>query len=208
MEVIINWLPLILFALTFIFVGINRLFRFPVRLQDLMAMVRPVNDCDVQELLDAKREAELRASMTPKEFRQEQRIRILRAFEYQRRRLYNGTLMIGFAYAEQAKWRDNGEFTDKPCAALIQETINAGVEFRIYALFALAKLGFWILLRIDKWAIFPTPSVADLREVNDIDGSHAYYRLTTAVGYLSLFYGEDCYNTLMVALRGRIPQEY
>jgi hypothetical protein len=38
-----------------------------------------------------------------------------------------------------------------------------------------------------------------------IDGIHAYYRLTTAVGYLSLFHGERTYDRLMLKLRGHIP---
>jgi hypothetical protein len=198
-------LPFYVVLAVILFLTVCRLFRFPMSLDDLVAIVRETNDDDMTDLMDPGREAELKASMSAQEFRQEQRMRMIHVFEYLRRRLFNGSMMLNFAYTARRKWKNTGEWESHAQGALIKEIIDAGVQFRIYALFATAKLGLWILLRVDRWSIFPAPSLADFREVVQIDGIHAYYRLTTAVGYLSMFYGERTYDRLMLKLRGHIP---
>jgi hypothetical protein len=199
------WLFPYVVALFLIVLALHRLYHFPVTLDDLIAMARETNDEDMADLMDASREADFRAGMSAAEFRQNQRLRLVRAFEFLRRRLFNGLLMLQYALTMQSKLENTGKWESQAQAVLITEIIEAGVRFRIYAMFAVAKLAIWIVLRFDKWAILPIPSVADFREVVEIDGIHAYYRLTTAVGYLSLFEDEEKYEPLMMKLCGRVP---
>lgn len=197
--------PYVLFSAFLMFV-VHRLFEFPVELDDLIAISRESSDDDMIDLTDPNREADFRAGMSPAEFRANQRLRMVRLFEYLRRRFFNGLLMLHYAHTKQSKWKKTGTFESQMQAILIREVIKAGVNFRIYALFATGKLALWILFRFDKWRILPTPSLVDLREVADIDGIHAYQRLTTAVGYLCLSSGGmEQYEKLMMKLCGHVP---
>lgn len=200
--------PYVLF-LVLLMAVVHRLFKFPVDLDDLIAIARESSDDDMIDLTDANREADFRAGMSAAEFRANQRLRMVRMFEYLRRRLFNSLLMLNYAYTRQSKWKNTGDVESEERDLLIREVIRAGVQFRIYALFATGKLALWILFRFDKWWLLPTPSLADFREVADIDGMHAYYRLTTAVGYLCLFSGgTEQYKQLMMKLCGHVPAEF
>lgn len=199
------WFLPYLVVLLFIVLAFHRLYHFPVTLDDLIAMARETNDDDMADLMDARREADFREGMSASEFRKNQRLRMIRAFEFLRRRLFNGLLMLHYALTMHSRLENTGKWESEAQEVLIMEIINAGVQFRIYAVFAVAKLAIWIILRFDKWAILPIPSVADFREVVEIDGIHAYYRLTTAVGYLSLFEDDEKFERLMLKLCGRVP---
>lgn len=200
------WPFLLLLALFFTCMLLNRLFRYPVEdFDDLIDLARAVDDLEMENLLDVRKEAELKASLSPAEFRTEQRKRITKAFEYLRRWSFNGLAMLHLAHAQWRRYaRPGADPSAQEKLALIQETIQAGVEFRIYCMGAVFKAGLWVLLRADKWPLV-MPSVPDLRHIGKIDGIHAYYRLTSAIGYLSLSHGEECYDSLMVKLRGRVP---
>jgi hypothetical protein len=199
------WFLPYLVVLFLIVLAFQRLYRFPVTLDNLIAMARETNDDDMADLMDARREADFRAGMSVAEFRQNQRLRMVRAFEFLRRRFFNGLLILHYAFTVQSRLKNMEKLESDAQAALIMEIVDAGIQFRIYALVAVIKLAIWIILRFDKWAILPIPSVADFREVVQIDGIHAYYRLTTAVGYLSLFEDEEKYERLMLKLCGRVP---
>lgn len=199
------WFLFLLIVLVFTAAVLDRLFRYPVeRLDDLIALIRPTRECEVEELFDVRREGELRAKLSAREFRAEQRKRMVKAFEYLRCRSYNGLAITRLAYAEWQRLQASGEPRDQARMCVVQEIIQAGMEFRIYSSGALPKAALCVLLRADKWPL-ATPSMADLREAGEIDGIHAYYRLTTAVGYLSLFYGQKYYDDLMTRLHGRVP---
>jgi hypothetical protein len=199
------WFLPYLVVLFLIVLAFQRLYRFPVTLDNLIAMARETNDDDMADLMDARREADFRAGMSVAEFRHNQRLRMVRAFEFLRRRFFNGLLILHYAFTVQSRLKNMEKLESDAQAALIMEIVDAGIQFRIYALVAVIKLAIWIILRFDKWAILPIPSVADFREVVQIDGIHAYYRLTTAVGYLSLFEDEEKYERLMLKLCGRVP---
>jgi hypothetical protein len=182
----------------------GRLFRYPVeRLDHLIAVVRTVDDFEIEHLFDARKEAELKAEMTPKEFREEQRQRICQAFEYLRRWGFNGLAITRVAYAAwYAMEAEESPDPVKLCA--VHEVIQAGMKFRWYCLGALPKATVWVLLRVDRWPLV-MPHVSDLRFIGNTDGMQAYYRLTEAIGRYSLLYGEDIHAALMLRLRGHVP---
>jgi hypothetical protein len=103
------WLFPYVVALFLIVLALHRLYHFPVTLDDLIAMARETNDEDMADLMDASREADFRAGMSAAEFRQNQRLRLVRAFEFLRRRLFNGLLMLQYALTMQSKLEKYGE---------------------------------------------------------------------------------------------------
>ena len=188
---------------------LERLFRYPVRgLNDVIELARPANDEEFERLLDPEWEAKLRAGMTASEFREEQRVRIHKLFDCIRHRAFNAGLIARFAYRELDKRAGKTE-TDEERAQLflIREVIQSATELRVYCIAALPTLAFWILLRADKWPMI-IPRISELREIARVDVLHAYTRLTSAIGYLSLYYGESSYDSLMMKLHGSIPKEY
>ena len=198
-----SWIFTVMMGGAAVSVLVDMLFDYPVRqLRDLVAVLRFVREEEIETLLDAEEEGKLRAGMSRREFREEQYTRMRRLFEYLRRMAFNGKLMLSLAYAEQDKLAHENLPDAVERAALIRETIEAGIEFRIYSVFALGKLSLWILLRADRWILLPQPSLSDLREVAQTNGLEAYSRLCSAVGYLSLHYGESSYRELMKALHG------
>lgn len=200
------WLFFLMIGFFCLTMVLDRLFSYPVdEFDDLIALARLTDDLEVENLLDVRKEAELKATMPRKEFSKIQRKRIITAFEYLRRRAFNGSAITGLAHAEMSRMlSDTEDPPDMEKLYLLREILDAALQFRIYILAVLPKTVLWVLLRADKWPLV-SPSVSDLREGAEIDGVAAYYRLTTAVGYLSLFYGERCYDDLMTKLRGRIP---
>lgn len=204
MAMVLLWPLFFYLTLLFTISVFCRLFRYPVkRLDHLIAVVRTVDDLEAEYLFDIHKEADLKASMTPREFRQEQRQRIAQAFEYLRRWCFNGVAIMRVAYTA---WHSlNAEESPDPAKlCVLQEVIHAGIQFRWYCLGALPKAALWVLLRADRWPLV-LPHVSDLRHSGDTDGMKAYYRLTEAIGHFSLFYGEDCYAALMFKLRGHVP---
>lgn len=197
---------LVILGLTVI---LGRLFRYPVRnLQDVIELARPTSDAEFEHLIDPEYEAKLRSCMSRGEFRAEQRIRIHKLFDCMRHRSFNAMLITRFAYLEWRKWAKEPETENTRARVfLLQEIIQASMELRVYSLSVIPTLAFWILFRADRWPLV-IPRLSELREACNQDGIYAYSRLTTAAGYVSLFYGERCYDALMMKLHGAIPKEF
>lgn len=199
---------LLMLAALGVMAAMDRLFRYPVRgLHDVIELARPANDEEFERLLDPEWEARLRAQMSAAEFREEQRIRIHKLFDCIRHRSFNAGLITRFAYREWKRRAGQTETAEEKAQLfLVREVIEAAAQLRIYCVAALPTLAFWILLRADRWPLI-IPRISELREIARVDGLQAYYRLTTAIGYLSLFYGERSYDSLMMKLHGGIPKE-
>jgi hypothetical protein len=188
---------------------LGRLFRYPVRnLFDVIELARPTSDAEFKQLLDPEYEAKMRSYMSRDEFREEQRIRIHKLFDCTRHRSFNALLIAQFAYLEWRKWAREPETKENRARLfLLQEVLRSTTEMRVYSLSVIPTLALWILFRVDRWPVL-VPRLSELREAANKDGIYVYSRLTTAVGYLSLFYGERCYDALMLKLHGAIPKEF
>ncbi len=198
-----------MFAFLGLLTILGRLFRYPVRnLFDVIELARPTNDAEFEQLLDPQYEARLRSLMSQDEFRAEQRIRIHKLFDCMRHRSFNALLITQFAYLEWRRWaKEPKTEEDRARLFLLQEVLRATAELRVYSLSVIPTLAIWILFRADRWPVL-IPRLSELREAGNKDGIHTYSRLTTAIGYLSLFYGERCYDALMMKLHGAIPKEF
>jgi hypothetical protein len=207
MTLLSSWLLFGVIFTALLYVLAERLFRFPAcKLHHVIAAVRLTHEEEFSDLMDAMKEANLRTALSRKQFRQEQGVRIRLAFEYLRRMSFNSLIILSWAYAEQASFLNAGSTEDQERAYIIEEIIQAGIEFRIYSIFGLLKLILWIAFRMYQWPLLPVPSIADMREMANVDGVYAYSRVITAAGYLAhLCYGNRAYKDLMGALRGMVP---
>ena len=78
--------------------------------------------------------------------------------------------------------------------------MQAATEFRLYSLLALVKLKFWLVLPSPLSALFPSPSLPEMRHVFGIDALGSYHRLKTAASGLSLAYNNHFHDELVELL--------
>jgi hypothetical protein len=76
----------------------------------------------------------------------------------------------------------------------------AALEFRIYAIYTLVRINFWMILRIRPWSPFRAPRLTDLRETGGLRFYASYQRLREAVGAMCLAYGQEFYDEMMALI--------
>lgn len=201
------WVMLAVFAAMGLAMLLLRLDSAPVRnVGDLVALLRSTDEAEIDQLLDPREEGKMRALMSASEFRQEQRIRIYRLYQALRQRAFNQRIITAFAFSEWYKIRQPKTEEEEQRRILAWETIRAGMEVRNYMMSALATLRIWIIFRADKWPFMP-PLLSELREAAHVDGLYAYYRLATAIGYLTFSCGREWHAALLAKLHGPMPQQ-
>ena len=201
------WLMLAAFSAMGLLMLVARLYSAPVRnIGDLVALLQPTDEAELEKLLDPEEEGRMRALMSAQEFRDEQRIRIYRLYQILRHRAYNQRLITAFAFAEYFKLREARTGDEKERQLLAKETVREGMLVRNYMMSALATLRVWIIFRADQWP-FMSPMLSELREAARVDGMYTYYRLVSAMGYLTLLYGHEWHHAFLAKLRGPLPLE-
>jgi hypothetical protein len=178
----------------------QRLFFFPRTVTDVIAMVRRVDERELDDLLNKAKENILRANSSTIGFNQQQRARAWLLFEYLRRMAFNTLVILSWAYAEQEKLQRPGMSKDEKRAGIIRDIVDAGPEFRLYALFTLSKLSWRILL--DGLKISRVRTLTDLGLAGDFDVLDAYRRLAMAAAALGATHGPAAYKQLVALLRG------
>jgi hypothetical protein len=195
---IFDLITIVAVGLILVFAGytaLQFLGKFPRRtVEDVTPYLRPAEFEELESLLNPAHEVNFRLRLSQDEFRAWQRRRIHLLREYLLRMSHNSLVLI--------EW-GNMEF-DGNCSppnksgetqALAQELVQAGTEFRLYSLLALAKLKFWIVFRLDASASLPR-----LRNVLGIDAMASYKRLKSAAGTLGLTYGTEYHQQLVTRL--------
>ena len=178
----------------------QNMFRFSRSVTDVIDMIRPVDEHAFDDLLNKTKEDILRANSSATAFKREQRARAWLLFEYLRRMAFNAVVILSWTYAEQEKLRRPGMSKDESRTGIINDLVDAGPAFRLYALIALSKLSWRILL--DGLKITPIRTITDLRRAEDSDGLDAYRRLANAAAALSATHGADAHRQLVALLRG------
>src|SRR5882672_8662719 len=172
--------------------------KFPTRtLEDVTPFLRPAESQEIEALMDPGQETTFRLRMSPNEFAGWQRKRIHLMREYLLRMSHNALVLIEWGNMEalQEEERDSERCREKQLLA--QEMVQAGTEFRLYSLLALAKIKLWLILPSDLWFLIPSPSLPRLRSVLGIDAVRSYHRLKDAAGCLSLSYGNEYHHQLV-----------
>jgi len=178
----------------------QNMFRFSRTVTDVIDMVRPVDERAFDDLLNKTKEDILRTNSSATGFKREQRARAWLLFEYVRRMAFNAVVILSWTYAEQEKLRRPGMSKDERRTGIINDLVDAGPAFRLYALITLSKLSWRILL--DGLKIAPIRTIADLRLAEDSDGLDAYRRVANAAAALSATHGADAHRQLVALLRG------
>lgn len=123
-----------------VFLIFQLLFRFhPQTVHDVVALVRCVDEHELEDLGSEVIEENLRASLSPVRFKVEQLRRALLLFEYLRRMSFNAWVLLAWAYRVQEEPRKPEMPTDEHRAA-IREVVATATDFRLYSLLTLAKL--------------------------------------------------------------------
>jgi hypothetical protein len=189
------------FVLTPAYFLFQRLFLVSVRtVTDVIAILRPVDERELDDLLNTTKEEILRANSSAVRFQEGQRVRARLLFEYLRRMAFDALVILSWAHAEQEKLEGPGMPEDATKARAIREVTEAGTGFRLYALIAFAKL-IWRLF-LDRLKIRRVRKIADLRHANEIDGLEQYRRLVSGAVALGAAHGDDAPEQLLGLLRG------
>ena len=189
------------------FVSSHRNARYlPVRrLEEVISLLRAINNAEFESLLDPQHEGRCRNRVSPTRFRQQMRARLYLINEYLQRLQHNADVLLRWAYDERFRIPATGRQEDNLRAYLAQEIIEAALDVMRYCAFIRAKLWLWSKLRIDRWPMMPIPGSFDLRSSEFIDGPSAYRRLVEITSLLSLLHGgERCLEQLVTAIYGGI----
>jgi hypothetical protein len=166
-------------------------FRFPDRtINDVTDYLLPVDFEKAEGLLDPQTEAILRKELTPEEFRALQRKRMHHYLALVQRMAHNAAVLIEWANREART--ATGQKLE-----MVTKLQQVGVEVRLYSLFALIKLRFWLLIRVESWRILPAPSLDDMRQVGGVKGLDSYDRLKTAASFLFIEMGQGNFEELL-----------
>ena len=169
---------------------------------DVQKVLRPAHSARVQQLLDPRIHDTLRSVFSRRHFADSQLSSLYELREYLSRMAHNSRVFLVWANTElwrEIKYKPGMENADH-FIELGRKLHTAAIEFRIYALFTLLRINFWMILRIRPWSPLPAPHVTDLREIAGLRFYASYQRLREAVGAMCLAYGQEFYDEIMAVI--------
>jgi len=176
----------------------RRIYRFRNRTEhDVAPFLVSVDLRELGDLVDALTEERLRYDLTPSEFRKEQLTRLRLLQEYTRWMRHNADILqewgeYGFnrrRYAEEDGIRSHSLELIKHCR-----------QFRFGARAVQLQLHF-LFIRMKLFPARPAPMLSRTRQIDrSFDLLFAYQSIRIAAEYLSLAYGDDCYEELAEVL--------
>jgi hypothetical protein len=173
LSLILTWLVVAWGALACIYMLYSAWTRFPRRdLDDVVHFLYPVDLSLAESLLDPAADFALRWTLGPRAYREEQRRRMRLYLELVRRMAHNSVVLVEFGNAVCGN--------DKLAAGVASELQQAAIKVRLYSGLARLRLRTRLLLPLDAFGVMPTPTLARLRKVADLDGPKTYDELKTA----------------------------
>lgn len=140
-------------------------------LGDVVHFLYPVDSSLLASLVDPAADFELRWSMSPRSFREEQRRRMRIYRELLGRMAHNSAVLAEFDNAMHGNNKPVGEPDSK-----LQE---AAVKVRLYCMFSRGKLRLWLWLP-SAFGVIAPPKLARLRTAANLDGLVVYEELKVA----------------------------
>ena len=172
----------------------------PHGIDNVILSARKLDLSDLEALLDAASEWNVRSSLSESALREIQEDRMRLAREYLERVAFNTSLIQLWILREhqrvQGKKREEYSESD----LLVVEALQLATELRLYSLAAWLRLWVWMGLKVYRWPAQLVPRVADLRELCGIDVLEKYRRLTDLAVVLSGQYGKTYQERLVQAL--------
>ena len=170
------------------------------KIDSVIPFVRKLDVSELEVLMDAGEEWNLRHFLTEDAFRVAQHERIRLVGEYLRRVAHNASviqLWMSGEY-EPIKHKDRDKLSE--VEALILELLQITTELRIYSMGALLKVWFWKAFRVDRWPAHLVPRLTDLRVTCGVNVCDKYRQLTEIASALSGTYGQSYQEKLLSAL--------
>jgi hypothetical protein len=172
----------------------------PHDIDNVILSARKLDVSDLEVLLDAASEWDLRRAVTQSDLREVQEDRMRLAREYLKRVAFNSNLIQLWIVREhqriQGKKRDDYTEAD----LLIVEALQLATELRFYSMAASLRMWLWMGLKVYRWPAHFVPSLADLREQCGINVIEKYRRLTGLAVALSEQHGSLYRDRLVEAL--------
>ena len=176
-------------------------FRFsPRTAAEVIAIVRCVDEGELEDLFDQSKEENLRAAASATRFYETQRARARLLFEYLRRMGFNSMALLVWAYAEQKRLQSAGMPENQEQARIIGEIVAIGTGFRLYFVVAMSRLSVRLLL--DQLRVVRIRRLSRLQYVSGIDGLDSYRKLAQAAVALTVAQGSNAGARLAALLRG------
>jgi hypothetical protein len=194
-------LPAVYGIVLLVVVALTTVYRArPHDIDHVILLARKLDPADLEMLLDAGAEWNLRRSLTPWAFRaaQEDRIRLVR--EYLQRVGHNAALIQLWVMPEnqllEGKARE--KYTERDL--LVVEAARLALELRLYSIAVSLRIWFWMLFRMYRWPRL-LPRVTDLRVQCGVNVIEKYRRLTELAVALSARYGKKYQDRLHETLQ-------
>jgi len=182
---ILTWLIVSWGALACVYMLYRAWSRFPRRdLDDVVHFLYPVDLSLVESLLDPAADFSLRWSLTPRQYREEQRRRMRLYLELVRRMAHNSVVLVEFGNAVCGD--------DKLKSGIASELQDAAIKVRLYSGFARIKLRARLLLPLNLVGVMPELGLPSLRKAADLDGPESYdgLKAAAAAAFAQLHPGE------------------
>ena len=172
----------------------------PHDIDNVILSARKLDVSDLEALLDAASEWNLRRAVDESALREIQEDRMRLAREYLRRVSFNSNLIQLWVVREyqriQGKKRE--DYTEADLR--IVEALQLATELRFYSLAASLRMWLWMGLMVYRWPAHLVPRVAGLREQCGINVIEKYRRLIGLAVSLSEHYGSQYRDRLSEAL--------
>lgn len=198
---ILVFFPVVLGVVFLTTIALTTVYRArPHKIDNVILSARKLDISDLEVLLDAASEWNLRRSLSRYALQETQEDRMRLAKEYLRRVAFNTDLIHLWILQEckvlEGKRREKYIEHD----ALMIEALHLVTDLRLYSLAVSVRMWIWMALKAYRWPARFVPHMTDLRVQCGINVLDNYRRLTELAVLLSARYGENYRDRLVQAL--------
>ena len=171
-------------------------------IDDVKVFLLRIDWDDLRELFDLGREQYTRRTQSGHHLRRTMRMNMRKAREFLSRMSHNAYTLQLWAKTELRHSSRNGQFSPET-RAQFRAAAQMAADFRSLSRMQRIKLGWWILLKAERWPVGQMPSIACLRNLGtqgELDLLYLYQELKTNAAKLALPYGQQVYDDFLAGL--------
>jgi hypothetical protein len=194
-------LPVLLGAIFLVLIALTTVYRRrPHDIDNVILAARKLDLSDLETLLDASSEWNLRRSLPEWALQKAQEDRIRLGREYLRRVAFNAELIHLWILQEHERieGKKREEYTE--IDLLIVEALQLATNLRLYSIAGSLRIFVWMALKAYRWPIRFLPRMTDLRVRCGVNVLQEYRRLTEIALLVSSRCGETYRERLFEAL--------
>lgn len=194
-------LPVLLGTIFLVLIAFTTVYpRRPHDIDTVILAARKLDLSDLETLLDASSEWDLRRSLSQWALQKAQEDRMRLAREYLRRVAFNAGLIQLWILQEHERieGKNPEEYTE--IDLLIVEALHLATNLQLYSIAVSLRIFVWMALKAYCWPVRFLPSMTDLRVRCGINVLKEYRRLTEIALLVSSRYGEAYRDRLFEAL--------